>query len=79
MTETDRNAMISNMVDRLETRLNAEGGSVEEWSRLITSLSVLRKTDRAQTTYVAAQAAFAGQPGALSALQSAATQAGIVP
>ena len=78
MSETDRNAMIANMVDGLETRLNAEGGSVDEWSRLITSLSVLQKTDRAQTAYLAAQAAFAGQTGALSALQSAATQAGIV-
>ncbi|MBC7738160.1 MAG: c-type cytochrome biogenesis protein CcmI, partial [Candidatus Saccharibacteria bacterium] len=79
MSETDRNAMIANMVDGLETRLNTEGGSVEEWSRLITSLSVLQNTDRAQTAYVAAQAAFAGKPGELSALHAAATQAGIAP
>ena len=79
MSETDRNAMIANMVDGLEARLNTEGGSVEEWSRLITSLSVLQKTDRAQTAYVAAQAAFAGKPGELSALHAAATQAGIAP
>ncbi len=79
MTEQDRNAMITTMVDGLEARLNAEGGTVDEWSRLITSLAVLQRTDGAAAAYVAAQAAFAGKPGELTALQSAAKQAGIAP
>ena len=79
MSNTDRTAMIATMVDGLEARLNSAGGPVEDWSRLITSLGVLKDLPRAKTAYAAAQAAFAGKPGALSALQAAAKNAGLAP
>ncbi len=77
MTEQDRQAMISTMVDGLQGRLMSEGGSLDEWVRLITSLGVLSEPDRARDAYAQAQVAFAGQPGELAALQAAAQQAGV--
>lgn len=77
MTEADRTAMIKTMVAGLETRLTSDGGAVEDWAKLITSLGVLKETERARAAYTAAQAAFAGKPGELAALQAAAVQAGI--
>ena len=77
MTEADRQAMIRTMVDGLEGRLMSEGGSLDEWVRLITSLGVLTEPDRARAAYAQAQVIFAGQPGELAALQAAAQQAGV--
>jgi len=77
MSEGDRQAMIKTMVAGLEERLKTDGGTVEEWARLITSLGVLQEADRAKAAYAAAQAAFLGKPGELSALQAAAKQAGV--
>jgi cytochrome c-type biogenesis protein CcmH len=79
MTEADRTAMIKTMVAGLQERLNTNGGTVEEWARLITSLGVLQETEQAKTAYAAANAVFAGQPGALAALKAAAEQAGLAP
>ena len=79
MSDTDRTAMIATMVNGLEARLKSEGGPVADWSRLITSLAVLHDMPRAQSAYAAARAAFAGKPGALSALQAAAKTAGLAP
>jgi len=71
--------MIRTMVDGLEARLTSDGGPVEDWSRLITSLTVLKDMPRATAAYAAAQSAFAGKPGDLAALQAAAKRAGLVP
>lgn len=79
MTEADRTSMIATMVAGLEQRLNTSGGTVEDWSKLITSLDVLQETDRAKAAYAAARAVFAGKPGELSALKAAADKAGIAP
>ena len=78
LSDADRAAMIKTMVAGLEERLTTQGGSVEEWTRLISSLGMLSEADRAKAAYVAAQAAFDGQPGELAALQAAAVQAGVV-
>ena len=77
MSDEDRAEMIATMVAGLEARLNDDGGSVEEWAKLITSLGVLQEADRAREAYVKAQAVFAGRPGELAALQAAAGQAGV--
>lgn len=77
MSDEDRGAMIRTMVEGLEARLLSDGGSVEEWGRLITSLGVLGDTDRAQSAYKRALAAFEGQPDALATLLAAAQQAGV--
>ena len=77
MAPEDRQAMIRTMVDGLEQRLQANGGSVEEWVKLITSLGVLAEADRARAAHTAAKVAFAGNPDDLAALLAAAQQAGV--
>ncbi len=77
MTDEDRAGMIRGMVAQLSERLLSEGGSVEEWSRLISSLGVLGEKDRAREAWDKAQAAFAGQEAALEALRQAAETAGV--
>jgi cytochrome c-type biogenesis protein CcmH len=77
MSPEDRQKMIEGMVAGLEGRLLDSGGPVEDWTKLINALGVLGAQDRAKVAYAKAQAAFEGQPGALSALKAAAVQAGI--
>ena len=77
MTPEERLEMIRGMVGQLSERLYADGGSVEEWARLISSLGVLGDTEKAKEAWDKAQVAFAGQEDALSALRSAAEQAGV--
>lgn len=79
MTAEDRQTMIRTMVEGLEARLLADGGTVDEWLRLITSLGVLQETDRARAALAKAQVVFAGQPDDLATLQTAAKQAGVAP
>ena len=79
MTPEERQQMIEGMVGGLEARLMAEGGPVEDWTRLIGALDVLGATERAQSAYDRARAAYAADPGALSALQAAARAAGLTP
>jgi cytochrome c-type biogenesis protein CcmH len=79
MSPEDRQKMIEGMVGGLESRLMAEGGAIEDWTKLINALGVLKATDRAKAAYAKAQADFAGKPGELSALRAAATAAGVAP
>jgi cytochrome c-type biogenesis protein CcmH len=50
MNETDRNAMILGMVDRLASRLKQNGDDVEGWLRLVKAYMVLRDSDKAKNT-----------------------------
>lgn len=77
MTPEDRTAMIRTMVDGLSTRLASEGGPVEDWARLITSLGVLGNTDQAREIYAEAQGAFAGRNAEIATLKKAAVAAGL--
>lgn len=77
MSAEDRMGMIRGMVEQLSGRLASDGGSVEEWSRLISSLGVLGEKDRAKAAWDAAQKAFEGQEAALDTLRQAAEQAGV--
>jgi cytochrome c-type biogenesis protein CcmH len=79
MTPEDRQKMIEGMVGGLEARLLAEGGTLEDWTKLINALGVLKASDRAKAAYAKAKVDFAGKPGELSALQAAAVQAGLAP
>jgi len=47
MTETDRNAMIRGMVDRLAARLKQNGDDVEGWLRLVRAYLVMGERDKA--------------------------------
>lgn len=57
MTPEERAAMIGNMVEGLSARLASEGGTVDDWLRLMRSYVVLGRTDEARETLAAAKAA----------------------
>ena len=73
----DRAAMIEGMVSGLESRLAEEGGSVEEWTRLIRSLGVLGQLERAETARRAANEAYFGKEQELESIARAAKESGL--
>lgn len=77
MSDQDRNEMIAGMVTNLAERLDTDGGKPEEWVRLIRAYSVLGETDKAQTAYDKAVAAYKEQPDALRQISAIATQLGL--
>ncbi|MBA3909956.1 MAG: c-type cytochrome biogenesis protein CcmI [Rhodobacter sp.] len=79
MTPEDRQAMIEGMVAQLSDRLATNGGSVEDWDRLIRSLAVLERLDEAQTIYDEAKVRFEGRLAELSFLRLAAVESGLNP
>lgn len=79
MAPEDRQAMIEGMVAQLAERLATEGGTVEEWARLISSLSVLNRRDEAQEIYAEALMRFEGSPSQQSFLREQALNAGLAP
>ncbi|AGT09749.1 cytochrome c-type biogenesis protein CycH [Paracoccus aminophilus JCM 7686] len=77
MTPEERQKMIESMVEGLESRLATEGGTPDEWARLISSLVILGKTDHARAIWQEAQTRFASVPQALELVNDAATKAGV--
>lgn len=77
MTDADRQDMIRGMVGQLSERLATEGGTPEEWARLISSLGVLGDTDKAKEIYAEAQGVFAANEAALAVVKAAAERAGV--
>ncbi len=77
MTPEERQAMIEGMVAQLQERLAAEGGSAEEWARLITSLAALGRTEDARKIYAEARQVFEGRTVELQGLRQAAVNAGV--
>ncbi len=78
MTPEERQQMVSSMVNRLARRLATEGGTADEWARLIAALGVLGETGRAQAIWTEAKAVFANTPDKLAIVREAARQAGIL-
>ena len=72
MSDEDRQEMIRGMVEGLADRLATDGGTSEEWARLIRALGVLGDTERARAIAQEAQTVFAGQDAALQAINDAA-------
>lgn len=58
MSVEDRQAMIDGMVAQLDARLSEQGGSVEEWQRLIRARLVLDQREAAQNDLIRALEAF---------------------
>lgn len=77
MTPAERQQMIQSMVKGLEERLAADGGTPEEWSRLISSLVVIGQKDHAQKILKEARGRFTGAPESLAPIESAAQKAGL--
>ena len=74
MTDAERSDMIRSMVSQLTERLASEGGSVEEWVRLIGANTVLGETDAAKQALADAKAAYAGDAEALTRIEAAGAQ-----
>ncbi|GAA3875265.1 c-type cytochrome biogenesis protein CcmI [Celeribacter arenosi] len=77
MSDDDRQSMIRGMVNTLSARLANEGGTPQEWARLVSSLGVLGDTERARAIWGEAQVVFGADPEALATVRAAAEQAGV--
>lgn len=77
MSAEDRSQMIRGMVEGLNARLASDGGTAEEWARLIGALGVLGETERAGAIWAEAQSRFAAAPDQLALIRQAATRAGL--
>jgi cytochrome c-type biogenesis protein CcmH len=67
-----RAAAIRGMVENLSDRLASQGGSAEEWARLIRALAVLGETDRARAILGEARQKFAAKAEELRLIEDAA-------
>ena len=79
MTAEERQAMIEGMVAQLDTRLQSEGGSPEEWARLVNALVQLDRLPDAQAAYDRSKVALKGDTVGLSALKELAVTSGLTP
>ena len=77
MTADERQEMISNMVEGLASRLASEGGTSDEWARLIKALSVLGDSDRAQKIWAEAINIYNNSPADLRVINNIAREIGI--
>lgn len=68
---------IEGMVARLAGRLAAEGGSGEEWARLVRAYMVLERPERAKAALDDARRALAGDPAALAEVEETARLSGV--
>ncbi len=62
MSETERDAMIRSMVQRLADRLHADGSDVEGWLRLVRSYAVLGDRGKAKDAAADAKRALSDHP-----------------
>lgn len=77
MTPEERTEMIDAMVIRLMDRLATQGGSADDWARLIGALGVQGDHERAAAIWGEAQQVFAGRPEDLARIDAAAAEAGL--
>ena len=77
MTADERQEMISNMVESLANRLASEGGTSDEWARLIKALSVLGDSDRAKKIWAEALNIYSNSPADLRVINNIAKEIGI--
>ena len=77
MSPAERARMIEGMVDRLATRLRADGKDVDGWLRLIRAYMVLGRKDRATAALADGRKALAGDTSALGKLDALAKSLGL--
>lgn len=77
MSETERQAMIRSMVERLDSQLKANPRDVSGWVRLMRARMVLGEKAAAAAAYRDARKAFAGAAADQAALQQAAVSLGV--
>src|ERR1700722_1031077 len=69
--------MIEGMVSRLATRLASNGGSIDEWSRLIRAYTGLHEGDKAKAALADAHKALASDASAVASLDALARDLGL--
>lgn len=69
--------MIEGMVNRLATRLASNGGSIDEWSRLIRAYTVLHEAGKAKAALADARKALAPDASAVASLDKLARALGL--
>jgi cytochrome c-type biogenesis protein CcmH len=69
MSETDRNAMIRGMVERLAGKLKQHGNDLEGWQRLLRAYVVLGDRDKAIAAAADARHALGGDAGKLRQIE----------
>jgi len=77
MSEKDRVAMITQMVDRLAERLKQDGSDVEGWQRLLRAYLVMGERDKASSAAADARRALANDPAKLRQLEDAIKSLGL--
>ncbi len=77
MTPQERMEMVRGMVEGLSQRLATEGGTPEEWSRLIAAYGALGNSGQAAAIWREAQRVFAERPDALETVRRGAQRAGV--
>ena len=77
LDDEGRQAMIQGMVSGLAERLANQGGSAEEWARLIRAYGVLGDADRARAIRDEALGVFTTDPAGLKLIQQAGQDAGL--
>ena len=77
LNETDRNAMVRGMVDRLATRLKQDGNDVQGWLRLVRAYMVLGENETARQAVSDAQRIFEKDEQRLRELNDGVKQLGI--
>lgn len=78
MSPEERQQMIAGMVEQLQARLASEGGTPDEWARLILSLTVLDRTGDARAVWDEARQHFGDSPDAIATVRAAAQASGLV-
>lgn len=77
LSPEERQQMIRGMVGNLEARLASEGGTPEEWARLITSLVRIGDPAHAQDILAEARTRFGATPQAAAVIEAAAAEVGL--
>ena len=77
LTPQQRQARIGQMVEGLAARLDADGGELSEWQRLIRSYVVLGNSAKAQASLEKARKALAGQADVATQLEAFAASLGL--
>ncbi|KMK67949.1 c-type cytochrome biogenesis protein CcmI [Puniceibacterium sp. IMCC21224] len=79
LSPEERQEMIRGMVSQLSDRLASQGGTPEEWARLIGAYGVLGNAEQAIAIWENAQEVFAGNDAALEIVRDGARNANIAP
>lgn len=77
MTPEERQEMVQSMVQRLNDRLATEGGTPDEWARLISAYGSLGDEGRARAIWLEAQERFGDNLDALETVRRGAQRAGV--